>query len=683
VILEEILELISKGEGQNLELLKEVPVSEDAKKELAKIMVSFANSGDGVIFVGAEKKSRTIVGLSIDCDLYKAVRAVDKAYCSPSVNPEVSIEKIDNNQLGIVRIRRGSQRPYYVEGDCYVRSGKQVFVASHSELEDMYSKRSLSKKEGSDSWLVEQASWQDLDESKIDEYLNSIGIKVENGQDKLREKVLKDKGIVVEAGQRIIPTAAALLMFGKRPQYFLISSAIRLVKFQGKNIGSVIVDQKEIGGTIPEMIDESWKFLFRHINTGAQVQDLKRIDFMQYPQVALREAITNAIVHKDYSVEGSQARVFMFDDRIEIYTPGGLPQGITVSNMEYTQYSRNKIITEILMHTGKYIEKLGTGIRRIKLVLKQNGLRDPIFFDSGVDFILTLFGSFERLREETKKELAQKVQVAIGDTKKPHELMPLAREEPEQNPASDSKFDFGLFLKSFSGQKKRVIKTMLKAAVAAVFLLAAAIFIVMWRKNIHNPAAQYYKASFLHYKGEYAQAVNAYANFINSFPDNEKVNDATYYMAGCLDILGENIGALNAYADLLKKYPKSRWAPYAHYWRGNIYFDLEEFDNAKTSFQKTFETSPNSQLTLSAMNKAAFCLFKQGKFQEAIDMYDKILDLTEDTKEGYEYYQMGLCYLGLGQKNKARDMFNKVISSKKANPQLIQDAKEQISKLGI
>ena len=64
-------------------------------------------------------------------------------------------------------------------------------------------------------------------------------------------------------------------------------------------------------------------------------------------------------------------------------------------------------------------------------------------------------------------------------------------------------------------------------------------------------------------------------------------------------------------------------------------------------------------------------------------MYDKILDLTEDTKEGYEYYQMGLCYLGLGQKNKARDMFNKVISSKKANPQLIQDAKEQISKLGI
>jgi ATP-dependent DNA helicase RecG len=682
VNLEEILELISRGEGQGLEFLKEVPADAAARKELAKIMVSFANSGDGVIFVGVEKNSHSITGLNAKCDLDKEIKAIDKTYCSPSVNPEVSVEEADKARLGTIRIRRGSQRPYCVEGDCYIRADKQVFVANHSELEAMYSKRNIFKKEGSDSWLVKQASYRDLDELKIDEYLNSIGIKPEAGQNKLREKVLKDKGIVVADGEQLIPTAAALLVFGKSPQYFLISSSIRLVKFQGKNIGSVIVDQKEVGGTIPQMIEGAWQFLFRHINTGSTVEDLKREDFAQYPQVALREAVTNAIVHRDYSIEGSQVRIFMFDDRIEIYTPGGLADGITTSNMEYTQYSRNKIITEILIHTGKYIEKLGTGIRRIKLTVKQSGLRDPIFFDSGADFILTLFGSRERLRREDKKELTPKARIAIGEAKQPQKLTPPVNIEAEQNTTLGQKPAAGSFRKVFSQEKKKIKNTLITIAIVLAFLSAAIIFLMMQFKESHDPAAQYFRASVSHYKGQYIQAIEAYARFINNFPDNEKADDAAYYMAGCLDVLGEDISALNAYADLLKKYPDSHWAPYAYYWRGIIYVDLGELENAKAEFQKVLEVSPASPLALSAMGKNALCLLKQAKYQEALDAYDKILDLSENIDAGYEHYQMGLCYLGLGQKEKAKDMFKRVITNEKAAPELIQDAREQIKKIG-
>lgn len=679
---EEILELIKKGVGQNLELVKEIPSSEKEKKEFAKIMTAFANSGDGIILIGVERNLRSVTGINRNYDITKEIMDIDKKYCSPAICPQISAQRIGTNQLGIVGVRRGDERPYCVEGDCYIRADKQVFIASHGELEGMYKKRKSPKKEGSDSWPVELAAYEDLDQTKIDEYLNNIGIKIADESSGVREKTLKDKGMLVEIDGKLRPTAAALLMFGKDPQYFLTYSTIRLVKFQGKNIGSVIVDQKEVKGIIPEMIEEAWKFLLNHMNTGSKIEGLTRNDFTQYPQAALREAITNAVVHRDYGAEGSQVRIFMFDDRIEIYTPGGLPDGVSVSNMEYTQYSRNKIITDILMHTGKYIEKLGAGIRRIKLSVKESGLRAPIFFDSGVDFILTLFGPVESSRQVSKQELTERIQKVIGPAKSPQEMTALTKENAQPTTVPGQKINLASLAQAFSSKVKKSKNNIIKAAVAGIILLVLSVFIIVSWSNARSPLVQYHRAAVLHNQGRYSEAIDAYARFLKNFPDNEKTSDAQYYMAGCLDVLGEDISALNAYADLLKKYPKSRWAPYAYYWRGAIYLDLGEFDNALAQYQQVIDSYPDHPIVLSAMRDSATCLFKRGKFQDAIDAYERILDLTEASNEGYEYYQMGLCYLELGQKDKAKEIFAKVVAGDKMSPQLVKDAKNQLDKLG-
>ncbi|MDD4955314.1 MAG: DUF3808 domain-containing protein [Candidatus Omnitrophica bacterium] len=670
----EIADLINKGCGQTLELMKDLPVTDSGKKELAKLMAAFANSGGGTILIGVDKNTRVPLGISPAYNEEEVLK-IDKEYCNPPVNPRVSVESLRGIRLISVAVARGVNRPYHTEGDCYVRVDKQVFVASHSEMQEMYKKDGGFRREVSDSWPVSAASLEDLDKTKIDQYLKNTGAAIE---EKNREKILKDKGILVESANGVVPTAAGMLMFGKDPQYFIISSGVRLVKFQGKNIGSVIMDQKEAKGTIPEMIDDAWKFLLKHMALRSKVEGLKREDSTEYPAIAVREAIANAIVHRDYSIDGSQVRIFMFDDRIEIYTPGGLAPGVTVANMEYTQYSRNKYITQMLMHLGQYIEKLGAGIKRIKSSLRNSGLREPIFFDTGVDFILTMFGPIEHERQ-AKAETQGVSQRVIAPAKTPQEIAFLTKDSRKDFPKDGYiNSDIQAIIEGFKKSKK-----ILPQIIAGFVLLLIAVSVVFFSTRPKNPLEFYYKASIMHSRGEYREAIDNYSRFIEEFPSSDKADSAQYYLAGCMDILGEEVGALNAYADLLKKYPKSRWVPYAYYWRGEIFLNMGELDSAISEYQKMLKEYPNHPVAVSAMRGIGLAYYKQNKFKEAIDMYQSVLDIAETSSDGYEYYQMGLCYLKLGQKDKAKEMFKKVISSEKSSPRIVEQANEELSKINI
>jgi ATP-dependent DNA helicase RecG len=672
---EEILDLIGKGCGQTLELVKESPATDSDRKELAKIMTAFANSGGGIILIGVDKNTYTALGVNPTYNIEDIIK-IDKEYCSPLTNPKVSVENVRGIRLISVSIARGMNRPYHTEGDCYVRVDKQVFVASHSEMQDMYKKDGSLRKQDSDFWPVTAASLEDLDKTKIDQYFKNMGIKVE---ERYREKILKDKGILVESAGRLVPTAAGMLMFGKDPQYFIISSGVRLVKFQGKNIGSVIMDQKEVKGTIPEMIDESWKFIFKHMDARSKVEGLKREDYTEYPTIAVREAIANAIVNRDYSIDGSQVRIFLFDDRIEIYTPGGLAPGVTVTNMEYTQYSRNQYITQMLMYLGQYIEKLGAGIKRIKSSLRHSGLREPIFFDTGVDFILTMFGPIKH-QQSAKEELEDRIQKVVGPVKTPQEITFLSKESKRDTLQKNGYLNSNP--QSIIEQFKKSKKILPKFIIGAVILFVLALVIFFNTRPV-DPLALYYKASVLHSRGEYRDAIDVYSRFIEEFPNSEKADSAQYYLAGCMDILGEQVGALNVYADLLKRYPKSRWVPYAYYWRGEIFLNMGELDKAVAEYQKMLNEYPDHPIALSAMRSIGILYYKQNKFKDAIGMYEKVLDIAEVSNDGYEYYQIGLCYLKLGQKDKAREMFRKVISSEKSSPKMVEQANEELNKLNI
>ena len=151
--------------------------------------------------------------------------------------------------------------------------------------------------------------------------------------------------------------------------------------------------------------DDCILFVYRHMKVGRRIEGFVGVEYREYPQAAVREAIVNAVVHRDYSRVGQRIRVFMFDDRIEVYSPGTLPPGVSLEKMrqlESQSVLRNPIIVSVFRDLGsRYIERLGTGVRRMAAAMQAHDLPRPRFDEVGSEFRVTLMGPGERFMAET------------------------------------------------------------------------------------------------------------------------------------------------------------------------------------------------------------------------------------------------------------------------------------------
>jgi ATP-dependent DNA helicase RecG len=204
-------------------------------------------------------------------------------------------------------------------------------------------------------------------------------------------------GAAREHNGRLAPTHAGVLFFGLNPQAWLPHSQIRLARFQGTTT-THFIDRADLRGTLPEMIDAAEQFIRRNTRTAAKVVGFRRREVAEYPFEAIREAICNAVCHRDYQLLGAEIRLMIFSDRIEINSPGGLPQGVTLANLERTHVLRNPLLANYLYDIF-YIEKWGTGIARMKSLMGEHGLAEPKFEDLGDFFAVTFYGPGERILE--------------------------------------------------------------------------------------------------------------------------------------------------------------------------------------------------------------------------------------------------------------------------------------------
>ncbi|MCZ7574960.1 MAG: hypothetical protein M5U01_40935 [Ardenticatenaceae bacterium] len=193
------------------------------------------------------------------------------------------------------------------------------------------------------------------------------------------------------------------MLFAHDPQRFIGQTEVACVRFKGADVVSYI-DRRDLRGPLYQLVDDAEQFIYRHMKVGRRIEGFVGIEYREYPQEAVREAIVNAVVHRDYSRRGQRIRVFMFDGRIEVYSPGPLPPGISLEKMrrlEPQSVLRNPIIVGVFRDLGsRYIERLGTGIRRMALVMQAHGLPRPRFEEVGSEFRATLMGPGERFMEE-------------------------------------------------------------------------------------------------------------------------------------------------------------------------------------------------------------------------------------------------------------------------------------------
>lgn len=193
---------------------------------------------------------------------------------------------------------------------------------------------------------------------------------------RLRRSDLESLGLVVQHQGRVVPTVGGTLLFGRDRRRSFPDAWIQAGRFAGTD-RSMIVDSVDVDGTLPGMVDDALAFLDRHLATALVIDGARHRKARPFPQVALREAVINAVVHADYSQSGAPLRISVFDDRIEVEDPGLLPFGMTVEDMRMgVSRVRNRVVARTFRELG-YIEQWGSGVPRMTAACRDAGLPEP------------------------------------------------------------------------------------------------------------------------------------------------------------------------------------------------------------------------------------------------------------------------------------------------------------------
>ena len=217
----------------------------------------------------------------------------------------------------------------------------------------------------------------DFDRRKFDTWLDLSGI---TGQPRV-EDVLVNIGATERANGALLFRNAGVLFFAKNPRRFFPQAYITCLLARGTDKVHIL-DRKDFDGGIMADIEDALRFVERNTRTAYRIEGLRRSNIPEYPTNALREAITNAVMHRDWFIDGANVFVEIFADRIEVVSPGGLPRGLSLTDLGSRSIRRNALIADLLHHID-FIEKAGTGIRRIRNETRVQGCPEPKFETNG------------------------------------------------------------------------------------------------------------------------------------------------------------------------------------------------------------------------------------------------------------------------------------------------------------
>lgn len=363
------MDFVRQGEGQTIEF-KEKTI--DAKS-FAKEMVSFANTNDGFIFLGV-RDDKSIVGIDWTTKKDEWVINVGSNNCHPPVIPIIDKVKINGKQVVVLTVLEGQLKPYKAGNVTYVRVGPSARPAS-TEIE-----AKLMQEGGHISFErlpVKNALWEDLSLRKLDDYFRKRAPELLSASEEKKKQALRNLEYLTNGVEGITPNNAGVLCFGRNPQRFIIQSIVKCAFFKGVKKTDIIADRSLIEGSLDELIVKSASFVSKNMRI-ARLRGGERQEVPQYSLRAVEEALANAVSHRDYTITGRETTMMMFDDRLEIESPGGLAGGLTPENLGKMRYSRNPLLTRSLYEMG-LVEGLGTGIELMKEKEAEIGAPEPEF----------------------------------------------------------------------------------------------------------------------------------------------------------------------------------------------------------------------------------------------------------------------------------------------------------------
>ena len=374
---------IRMGECEVLEFKQELPQKD---RQLLKTVVAFANGYQGGRILFGVQDDGTICGVEVDsiANLKDNLINMISEACTPQIYMDLSIERIADKTVLVAHVPHGRATPYYIKKEgiqhgTYVRIGATTRTAEQEKLEELIlegSNKSYDSVVDREARPVSPQEILDL-ATQIHEYLGDAAKRI-TAEQMIGWKLLR------RDGDKYMPTVAFRLLT-YNDIYF---ARVQCGAFKG-NTTDIFLDKKEFEGSVCEQLEQAQSFILRHINIGAEVNDLRRTNIYEIPLKAIREALANAILHRNY-LQHAHIRVAVFDDRVEIFSPGTL-YGITKQQMLNGCSSlRNPILADVFLKMD-IVEKWGSGIHRICSACKQAGIPSPRFetSEAGVTVIFT------------------------------------------------------------------------------------------------------------------------------------------------------------------------------------------------------------------------------------------------------------------------------------------------------
>ncbi len=342
---------------------------------IAETLVAFANTGGGTLVLGMDDEGQ-LAGFYGEEDAGDALQAALRL-CKPAVRTEWDFQPLPGGGVTLLRVERGSSLHSLSDGRVLVRRGPANDILTGEELDHLATSRPQGDFEVQP---VSGAARSDLDENVIDDYLERREARTPRQNVLPKDKLLQQIGALTEERT---PTVSGILLFGKEPQLFLPHSRAIFVKFadtspRGPGGSFGYGRREEFNGPLPQIIDRAWRVIWEEMDKRAVVKGLTRVEETEYPASAVREALVNAVAHRDYRLTGRSIEIRMYTDRLEITSPGGLPAHITLDNIVEEHYSRNPRLVNGLYQWG-YIEELGLGIDRMIEDMVQGGYQPPNF----------------------------------------------------------------------------------------------------------------------------------------------------------------------------------------------------------------------------------------------------------------------------------------------------------------
>lgn len=377
-----IRDLLGRDEGKTLEF------KENARSlgHIIKTVVALANTAGGALVIGVRDRTKEVVGVKDALAEEERLASAVADSIRPQLLVDVQLQSWRDREVLILTVPH-SIGPHHVrtegpEQGVYVRLGSTNRRAGPEVIAEI---RRLARNVAFDEQPCPEVNSEAIDFRAASELFSELGRPVS-------EAKLHNLGLMVRHCGRDVPSMGAVLLFGKTRSRLFPDAVLRCARFAGRDRARFL-DHAEIDEYLPGAVEHAIRFIERHTIQGIEIGRLRHRDTPEYLPAVLREAVTNAVVHADYSTRGSPTQIAVFDDRIEITNPGPLPFGLTLeAAVSGVSKLRNRVIGRVFRELG-LIEQWGTGIGRMLAECEQNGVRPPTIEEIGAFFRVTLYSA--------------------------------------------------------------------------------------------------------------------------------------------------------------------------------------------------------------------------------------------------------------------------------------------------